>query len=298
MLSVEHLSKYYGSKLGVKDLSFKIKKGKILGLLGSNGSGKTTTFRVLLGLIEKSEGKVTYDGKVLDFSDKRLFGYLPEEKSLLRDLKVKDQISYLAKLKHVPKEEIDANLDYWLKYLNIEKHKDAKVSSLSKGNIQLVQVICALIHDPKILIFDEPLNGLDIENVSLFKKLCNKLREEGKIVLISSHQYNNIEDLVDEVVYLYQGETCFQGNLKQLKRKHPERILVFDEPIFDIEDEGVLSIQHIGNKYHVKIENEQIAYSYIKKLIKENNITFSLEMVSLQMMIKEALYERTHSVLS
>lgn len=298
MLSVDHLTKYYGTKLGVKDLSFKIKKGKILGLLGSNGSGKTTTFRVLLGLIEKSEGKVSYDGKQLDFKDKRLFGYLPEEKSLLRDLKVKEQVSYLAQLKHVPKEEIDANLNYWLKYLNIEKYKDVKVSSLSKGNTQLVQVICALIHNPKILIFDEPLNGLDIENVGLFKKMCNDLKKEGKIVLISSHQYNNIEDLVDEVVYLYQGETCFKGNLRQLKRKHPERFLVVEDPIFDEDDEGVVSIQHIGNKYHVKLENEQIAYSYIKKLIKENNLTFSLEMVSLQMMIKEALYERTHSILT
>ena len=107
-----------------------------------------------------------------------------------------------------------------------------------------------------------------------------------------------IEDLVDEVVYLYQGETCFKGNLRQLKRKHPERILVLEDPIFDKEDEGVVSIQHIGNKYHVKLESEQIAYSYIKKLIKENNQAFSLEMVSLQMMIKEALYERTHSILS
>lgn len=297
MLSVDRLTKYYGNKLGVKDLSFKVKKGKILGLLGSNGSGKTTTFRVLLGLIEKSEGKVSYDGKTLDFTDKRLFGYLPEEKSLLRDLKVKEQITYLAELKHVSKEEIDKNLNYWLKYLNIEKYKEVKVSSLSKGNTQLVQVICALIHDPKILIFDEPLNGLDIENVSLFKKLCNQLKSEGKIVLISSHQYNNIEDLVDEVVYLYQGETCFKGNLKQLKRKYPERILVLDDPIFDEDDDGVVSIQHLGNKYHVKLENEQIAYSYIKKMMKENNLTFSLEMVSLQMMIKEALYERTHSIL-
>ena len=298
MLSVDHLTKYYGTKLGVKDLSFKIKKGKILGLLGSNGSGKTTTFRVLLGLIEKSDGKVSYDGKQLDFTDKRLFGYLPEEKSLLRDLKVKEQVSYLAQLKHVPKEEIETNLNYWLKYLNIERYKDVKVSSLSKGNTQLVQVICALIHDPKILIFDEPFNGLDIENVGLFKKMCNDLKKAGKIVLISSHQYNNIEDLVDEVVYLYRGETCFKGNLRQLKRKHPERILVLEDSIFDEEDEGVVSIQQIGIKYHVKLENEQIAYSYIKKLIKDNNVTFSLEMVTLQMMIKEALYERTHSILS
>lgn len=294
MLSVDHLTKYYGDTVGVKDLSFKVRKGKILGVLGSNGSGKTTTFRVLLGLIEKSEGKICYEGKELDFKDKCLFGYLPEEKSLLRDLKVKEQISYLARLKQMPSEEINLQLDYWLNYLNIEKYRNTKVSALSKGNIQLVQICCALIHNPKIIIFDEPLNGLDIENVGLFKRLCENLKKEGKIILISSHQYNNIEDLVDDVIYLYHGNTCFKGNLRQLKRKYPQRVLVIDDPLLDEEDEGVISIQTIGNRYHVKVENEKIAYQYIKKFIKEKNVCFSLEMISLQMMITEVLNERTH----
>ena len=233
MLSIEHLTKYYGSKVGVKDLSFKIKKGKILGVLGSNGSGKTTTFRVLLGLIEKDEGKITYEGQLLDFSDKCLFGYLPEEKSMLRDLKVKDQIAYLASLKKIKQVMIEEQMDYWLKYFHIERYRNAKVRSLSKGNMQLVQLVCALVHQPKILIFDEPLNGLDLENVGLFKRLCEKLKKEGRIILISSHQYNNIEDLVDDVVYLYRGDTCFKGNLKNLKKKYPQRILILDEDIID-----------------------------------------------------------------
>lgn len=293
MLSVEHLTKYYGQNIGVHDLSFKIKKGKILGILGSNGSGKTTTFRVLLGLIEKTSGKIMYDGKELDFTDKRLFGYLPEEKSMLRDLKVKDQITYLARLKKVEKDEIEKQLDYWLKYLNIERYKNAKVQTLSKGNMQLVQIICALIHQPQILIFDEPLNGLDLENVDLFKRLCEKLKNEGKIILISSHQYNNIEEMVDEVVYLYKGETCFKGNLNRLKKKHVERVLVTDSDILSEDDEGVISIEKVGNKRMVKVENEMIAKKYIKKFIKDNVGSFSMQMVSLQMIIKEALYERT-----
>ncbi|MGN1343645.1 MAG: ABC transporter ATP-binding protein [Traorella sp.] len=294
MLSIEHLTKYYGNKVGVKDLSVKVKKGKVLGILGSNGSGKTTTFRVLLGLLEKSEGNIKYEGKELDFTDKCLFGYLPEEKSMLRDLKVKDQITYLARLKKMDEQRIKKQLDYWLDYLHIERYRNMKVKSLSKGNTQLVQVICALIHDPKIVIFDEPLNGLDLENVGLFKRLCQKLKEEGKIILISSHQYNNIEDLVDDVVYLDRGDTCFKGNLNQLKRKFPQRILVLDEKMIDEEDEGVVSISQIGNKYHVKVENEHIANQYVKMLIKDKSICFSLEMISLQMMIKESLYERAH----
>lgn len=293
MLAVEHLTKYYGTKVGVKDLSFKIKKGRILGILGSNGSGKTTTFRILLGLIEKDEGKITYEGNLLDFSDKCLFGYLPEEKSMLRDLKVKDQISYLARLKKIGNEEIEAQMDYWLAYLHIERYRNAKVRSLSKGNMQLVQLACALIHQPKILIFDEPLNGLDLENVGLFKRLCEKLKKEGRIILISSHQYNNIEDLVDDVVYLDRGDTCFKGNLKNLKKKYPQRILVLDEDIIDEKDDGVISVEKIGHQYHIKLENENVANQYVRKLMREKVSSFSLEMVSLQMMIREALHERT-----
>lgn len=293
MLAVEHLTKYYGTKVGVKDLSFKIKKGRILGILGSNGSGKTTTFRILLGLIEKDEGKITYEGELLDFSDKCLFGYLPEEKSMLRDLKVKDQISYLARLKKISNEEIETQMDYWLAYLHIERYRNAKVRSLSKGNMQLVQLACALIHQPKILIFDEPLNGLDLENVGLFKRLCEKLKKEGRIILISSHQYNNIEDLVDDVVYLYRGDTCFKGNLKNLKKKYPQRILVLDEDIIDEKDDGVISVEKIGHQYHIKLENENVANQYVRKLMREKVSSFSLEMVSLQMMIREALHERT-----
>lgn len=293
MLSIEHLTKYYGSKVGVKDLSFKIKKGKILGVLGSNGSGKTTTFRVLLGLIEKDEGKITYEGQLLDFSDKCLFGYLPEEKSMLRDLKVKDQIAYLASLKKMKQVMIEEQMDYWLKYFHIERYRNAKVRSLSKGNMQLVQLVCALVHQPKILIFDEPLNGLDLENVGLFKRLCEKLKKEGRIILISSHQYNNIEDLVDDVVYLYRGDTCFKGNLKNLKKKYPQRILILDEDIIDEKDSGVISVEKLGHQYHVKLENEHVANQYVRKLMREKISCFSLEMVSLQMMIREALHERT-----
>lgn len=293
MLSIEHLTKYYGSKVGVKDLSFKIKKGKILGVLGSNGSGKTTTFRVLLGLIEKDEGKITYEGQLLDFSDKCLFGYLPEEKSMLRDLKVKDQIAYLASLKKIKQVMIEEQMDYWLKYFHIERYRNSKVRFLSKGNMQLVQLVCALVHQPKILIFDEPLNGLDLENVGLFKRLCEKLKKEGRIILISSHQYNNIEDLVDDVVYLYRGDTCFKGNLKNLKKKYPQRILILDEDIIDEKDSGVISVEKLGHQYHVKLENEHVANQYVRKLMREKISCFSLEMVSLQMMIREALHERT-----
>lgn len=295
MLKLEHVTKYYGKNVGIKDLSFSIKKGRILGVLGSNGSGKSTTFRILLGLIEMNEGKISYDDQPLDFTNKRLFGYLPEEKSMLRDLKVKDQITYLARLKKIPLIQINQQLDYWLEYLNIEKHRNKKVQSLSKGNVQLVQLACALIHQPEIYIFDEPLNGLDLENVSLFKKLCLKLRDEGKIILISSHQYNNIEDLVDDVVYLDQGECLFQDNLMFLKKQKAIRYLtIHNSDVEDFEVEGCLESNQFGKDAILKIDCEKNAKKFIRTLLKQDNLSFKCEMVSLQYLIKEALHDRTH----
>lgn len=294
MLSLDHVSKMYGSHVGVKDLSFSAKEGSIVGILGSNGSGKTTTFRMLLGLIEKTQGTITYEGKALDHHNQRLFGYLPEERSMLRDLKVKDQIIYLAKLKKMSMSEINESLDYWLKYLKIEQYRNRRIIELSKGNQQKTQLICALIHDPKIYIFDEPLNGLDIDNVDLFKELCLKLKKDGKIILISSHQYNNIEELCDSVVYLYQGDCLFKGQLNHLKQKKEVRYLtIYNASVYDWEDEtGVLSIKGDQHKLVIQTDHAESANRLIKRCLKLGINQFKCEMVSLQMLIKEALDER------
>ena len=295
MLSLEHVEKMYGDHVGVKDLSFSVKEGSIVGILGSNGSGKTTTFRLLLGLIEKNSGTMNFKGKEIDHHNQRLFGYLPEERSMLRDLKVKDQIIYLAKLKKMEKKDIYEKLDYWLNYFHIEQYRNRRIIELSKGNQQKTQLICALIHEPEIYIFDEPLNGLDLENVDLFKMLCLKLKKEGKIILISSHQYNNIEDLCDSVVYLYQGVCLFKGNLNQIKQKRQIRFLTINNSsLYEWESEsGILSIR--GDNRQLVIQTDSLAsvQRLIKRCIKLNISTFKCEMISLQLLIKEALDERT-----
>lgn len=300
MLKLEHVTKYYGQQLGIEDLSFCVSSGHIVSLLGTNGSGKSTTFRLLLGLLQADSGTIEYQGQVIDSKDKCLFGYLPEEKSILRDLKVKDVITYLAQLKKIDKEVIEKNMSYWLDYLHIEKYRNRKVQALSKGNVQLVQLVCALIHDPKILIFDEPLNGLDLENVALFKQLCWKLKKEGKIILISSHQYNNIEDLCDEVVVLHQGHCILKGNLNQLKKMKKQRyITLMNEKEEDFEDEkGILEIKRMNYSLVLKMENEKYAKAFIKKYMKQENISYKIEMISLQQLIQEALDENTHCLLA
>lgn len=294
-LRLDHVSKRYGDKRGVNDLSFTAKAGHIVGILGTNGSGKTTTFRMLLGLIEKNSGHIYYGKEELDHQNKRLFGYLPEERSMLRDLRVKDQITYLARLKQMERMEIEMALDKWLSELMIEQYRSQRIIELSKGNQQKVQVICSLIHDPQILIFDEPLNGLDLDNVILFKNLCLKLKQQGKTILISSHQYNNIEDLCDDVVYLYQGDCLFKGSLSQLKQRCAYRLFsLCNGSIKDWEDEaGIVSISSEGNWLTLKVESQQVAERLTRKCLRSKITDFRCETVALQDLIREALDERT-----
>lgn len=294
MLKVDNISKWYGNKKGIEKVSFKVKRGSILGLLGSNGSGKTTTFRILLGLLEKDDGSILFDGVELDNEDKTLFGYLPEERSMLRDLKVIDQIRYLGKLKRMNQHLLNERILYWLEYLKIEKYRDRKIIELSKGNQQKVQLICALIHDPKIIIFDEPLNGLDIENVDLFQSILMKLKKDNKIILISSHRYDTLENFCDSILYLHYGDMLIYGDLLKLKRTQKICYInirqIHKEYIED--QEGVLDYSSIGNRVIYRMNTKEDAYRIIKRLMKEGITDFHLDEATITDIIKEKLNER------
>ena len=275
----------------MKQCSFKAKEGEIHAILGSNGAGKSTLFRTLLGLQKPDHGSILYENQPLSNQPKGILGYLPEERSLYRDLKVKEQITYLAKLKKMERHLIEIKMDEWLDYLNIAHYKHKKIAELSKGNQQKVQLICSLIHDPKILVMDEPLSGLDIDNVDLFKRLCLKLKKEGKILLLSSHQYNNIEDICDGVLYLNQGKVLFKGNLAYLKRQDERRFLYLNDESADewIYAKGVMNTYVRGKTTCFVMEDERCAIALIRRWLKAGLSDFSCEYISLQQLIKEHL---------
>lgn len=291
MLKVEKVSKSYGDVQALKQCSFKAKEGEIHAILGSNGAGKSTLFRTLLGLQKPDHGSILYENKPLNEQPKHILGYLPEERSLYRDLKVKEQIIYLAKLKKMDRKLIEVKMDEWLEYLNISHYKHKKIAELSKGNQQKVQLICSLIHDPKILVMDEPLSGLDIDNVDLFKRVCLRLKKEGKILLLSSHQYNNIEDICDGVLYLNQGKVLFKGNLAYLKRQDERRFLYLNDESADewMFAKGILHTYVRGKTTCFVMEDEQSAIALIRRWLKAGLSDFSCEYISLQQMIKEHL---------
>ena len=183
MLKVENVTKYYGNVLAVDNLSFTINDGEIFGLLGVNGAGKTTTFRMIMSLLEPTKGKITLNGKPVGYDVSEYIGFLTEERSLLTKLTVKEQVVYYATLKGMKEEDILKKLDYWLDRFGVSDYKERKIKELSKGNQQKIQFITAIIHEPDLLVLDEPFTGLDPINVELFMDVIREFKEKGKILL-------------------------------------------------------------------------------------------------------------------
>lgn len=293
MLKVEHLSKMYGNNRGIHDISFTLKPGKILGILGSNGSGKTTTFRILLGLLKQDQGMIFYENKPIDRTNTRLFGYLPEERSLLRDLRVHDQIFYLGRLKEMSTGELEEQIGYWLSYLDIAKYRNRKIAELSKGNQQKVQLACALVHQPDIYIFDEPLNGLDIENVTLFQQVIRKLQKNKKCIMISSHQYEVIEQFCDSVLYLKEGELLFQGKISSLKRASSSTRVIMNDTKIDrwIDEAGVCDYFYENGRLILYMNTLPAAEKLIRRAMKLGLDEYALALPSLSEIIQECIHE-------
>ena len=224
-LEVKNLTKKFGDKKVLKDLSFTVESGKAFGLLGRNGAGKTTTIRILMQVFQPTSGKVLLDGKPIDYSKVSL-GYLPEERGLYPNDKIVDQLIYLAALKGVDKKTAIESIDYWLDFLQMTDYKNAKLKTLSKGNQQKIQLISCIVHNPDIVIFDEPFSGLDPVNSQLLEEVVREQIKRGKIVLFSSHQMDYVSEFCDDILILKKGEIKLQGNLRQILKNHRKNKLL------------------------------------------------------------------------
>lgn len=220
MLEVKNVTKEFGSKKAVNNLTFKIDDGKILGLVGRNGAGKSTTFRMILQIIDPTEGKIVYDGNRITQSILDKFGYLPEEGSLIPSYTVLELCEYYGILKLMDPKDIRTKLISWLEKFHIEEYLNKKVKDLSKGNRQKIQFIVSNLHDPEFLILDEPFSGLDPISVEELKKCILELKYEGKTIIFSSHRMDHVEELCDEIIILNEGETVLQGNLKNIVKTY------------------------------------------------------------------------------
>ena len=276
MLKVSNISKYYDDFLAVDNLSFEIKDGEIFGLLGVNGAGKTTTFRMIMGLLDKSSGSIKLNGKDIDYSISDEIGFLTEERSLMLSYTVMEQAIFYGTLKGMKKEDIERELDKYLKEFDIEDYKNKKIRELSKGNQQKIQFILSIIHHPKLLILDEPFSGLDPINVEKFKNIILSLKNDGTSIIFSSHMMEHIEYFCDSLIILVKGKAVIEGKLKDIKNDFRKKNIkvIGDIDIDNVSKiKGVVSIEESASEYIIKIGSEEYIENVFKEISKYKNIT-------------------------
>ncbi len=218
-LEINHVSKSYETKKVLNDISIKVPRQSIYGLLGPNGAGKTTLIRILNQITMPDSGEILLDGKPLSPNDIANIGYLPEERGLYKKMKVGEQAIYLAQLKGMDRREADKRLRHWFMKFGIASWWDKKVEELSKGMQQKVQFIVTVIHEPKLLIFDEPFSGFDPINVNLLKNEILELREKGATILFSTHNMASVEELCDNIMLINKGQKILEGSVYDIKQQ-------------------------------------------------------------------------------
>lgn len=218
MLKIKDIHKNFGDLKALDGVSFDVDDGHILGLIGQNGAGKSTTFHSILNFLHY-QGTITWNNQPITEDVFNQIGYLPEERSLMPKLTVEQQIVYLARLKGKTAKEIRPQIDVWLQKFAVKGTKKDKIKDLSKGNQQKVQLICTLIHHPKLIILDEPFSGLDPVNSDLLKKAIFEAKDQGAAIIFSSHDMENVEELCDSLVMLRNGQVVLKGTVRQVRQE-------------------------------------------------------------------------------
>lgn len=280
-LILKNVSKTFTGKKVVDNISFSLEEPGVFGLLGTNGAGKTTTIRMLLGIIKKDSGEITWNGKKVDRKSVN-FGYLPEERGVYPKVKIYDQLMYFTELKGMKRSEADKTINEWAKRLKVEEYMQQPAEKLSKGNQQKIQFMTAVIHNPELVVLDEPFSGLDPVNTELLKNIIIDLVKNGKYVIMSAHQMATIEEFCSDILILNKGKTVLQGNLREIKESYPaNRVKIetnknINEYIKNLE----LEIENeTNNDYTIKISDENKAHELLKRLIENEVIVNKFEIM-------------------
>ena len=275
-LKLENVSKKFVGKQAVDNISFEVDKPGVFGLLGTNGAGKTTTIRMLLGIIKKDTGEITWNGKPVERKSVN-FGYLPEERGVYPKTKIYDQLMYFAQLKGMNKTDADREIKKWAEVLKVQEYLPMQAEKLSKGNQQKIQFMTAIIHNPELIVLDEPFSGLDPVNTEILKNVIIDLVKQGKYIIMSSHQMASIEEFCTDILILNKGKTVLKGNLKEIKETYKANRLelITDKNVDEAIKEFNMNIEFSkNNEYSIKIDSEEKAHELLQKLV-DNKVQIS-----------------------
>jgi ABC-2 type transport system ATP-binding protein len=279
MLQANHISKSFDNHKALDDVSIQVPEQSIFGLLGPNGAGKTTLIRIINMIAVKDQGEILLNGKPMQPSDAALIGYLPEERGLYKKMKVGEQAVYLARLKGMSKHDATVKLKTWFQKFEIDSWWNKKVEELSKGMQQKVQFIVTVLHQPKLLIFDEPFSGFDPINVNLLKSEIINLKKEGSTIIFSTHNMASVEEICDQITLIHQSKNILAGEIHDIKQKYKSNTfeveyksskeLLLPEDLFNI-----VSTQKTNHHLitQVKISNDASSNLLLQHLIKQAEI--------------------------
>ena len=250
ILSVQHLKKYFESQKAVDDISLEIEKGQIFGLLGPNGAGKTTLIRMITGIFYPDEGAIFLNGKKFDpINDVAQIGYMPEERGLYKKMKVGEQALYLAQLKGLSKRDAKQRIDKWFGRFGMESWWDKKVEDLSKGMGQKLQFVTTVLHDPSLIILDEPFSGLDPVNSNMIKDEIFRLAAEGSTIIFSTQRMEQVEEICQHIALVNKGKKILDGTVQETKQHYKQNL-------FQIEGEGLEKIDRVTAPFTVMKEKQ------------------------------------------
>lgn len=253
MLQLKNVTKNFKDFIAVENISFKLEKGDMFGFLGKNGAGKSTTFRMILGLIAPTFGSITFKGKKIAQASLDSIGFLPEERGLHTKLTVEEELIFMGSLKSMKKNELKVEINYWLEKFEITQNKKIRISDLSKGNQQKIQLIVSMIHKPELLILDEPFSGLDPINIELLKAAIKELNSAGTTIIFSSHRLEHIEELCNKVGILNKGELVSYGNISEVKSKSKYQHIIIES------DEDFSYLKNINGVEHIEVYNKTVS---------------------------------------
>ena len=273
ILELQNLKKYFATQKAVDDISFNIEQGSIFGLLGPNGAGKTTLLRMITGIFYPDEGNIIFNGRKFDpINDIRYIGYMPEERGLYKKMKIGEQALYLAQLKGMSKSEAMQKIKEWFVRFEMESWWNKKVEDLSKGMSQKLQFVITVLHEPKLIILDEPFSGLDPVNANLIKEEIFNLAQKGSTVIFSTHRMEQVEEICDHIVLVNKGQKILDGTVTEIKNQFKENIFQVGAQtnahnlmtyIFEV-------IKHQPEKLLIKLQHDSTTNDVLKFFIDQN----------------------------